>query len=96
MLSKLGSAHKKPSQQTVIRNRAVQQFLSDFKFTKIRNLGGKLGDNIVNTFNTDTVKDLIPTPLDQMKARLGDETGIWVYNTIRGIDQSEVNSRTQI
>ncbi|EEY15860.1 DNA polymerase IV [Verticillium alfalfae VaMs.102] len=96
MLSKLGSAHKKPNQQTVIRNRAVQQFLSDFKFTKIRNLGGKLGDTIVNTFNTDTVKDLLPTPLDQMKARLGDETGIWVYNTIRGIDQSEVNSRTQI
>ncbi|KAF3359693.1 N-acetyltransferase eso1 like protein [Verticillium longisporum] len=96
MLSKLGSAHKKPNQQTVIRNRAIQQFLSDFKFTKIRNLGGKLGDTIVNTFNTDTVKDLLPTPLDQMKARLGDETGIWVYNTIRGIDQSEVNSRTQI
>ncbi|KAM0325078.1 hypothetical protein ACHAQA_007617 [Verticillium albo-atrum] len=96
MLSKLGSAHKKPNQQTVIRNRAVQQFLSDFKFTKIRNLGGKLGDNIVNTFNTDTVRDLLPIPLDQMKARLGDETGVWVYNTIRGIDQSEVNSRTQI
>lgn len=39
MLAKLGSAYKKPNQQTVIRNRAVQQFLSDFKFTKIRGLG---------------------------------------------------------
>lgn len=39
MLAKLGSAHKKPNAQTIIRNRAVQQFLSDFKFTKIRKDG---------------------------------------------------------
>ncbi|KAI8154528.1 N-acetyltransferase eso1 [Colletotrichum sp. SAR 10_70] len=96
LLSKLGSGHKKPNQQTVIRNRAVDQFLSGFKFTKMRNLGGKLGENVVTTFNTDAVSELLPIPLDQMKAKLGHETGTWVYNTIRGIDNSEVNSRTQI
>ncbi|KAF9872207.1 impB/mucB/samB family protein [Colletotrichum karsti] len=96
LLSKLGSAHKKPNQQTVIRNRAVDQFLSDFKFTKMRNLGGKLGENLVTTFNTDAVSELLAIPLDQMKAKLGPDTGTWVHNTIRGIDHSEVNSRTQI
>ncbi|KAH9235412.1 hypothetical protein K456DRAFT_1723590 [Colletotrichum gloeosporioides 23] len=96
LLSKLGSGHKKPNQQTVIRNRAVDQFLSGFKFTKMRNLGGKLGENLVTTFNTDAVSELLPIPLDQMKAKLKHETGTWVYNTIRGIDNSEVNSRTQI
>jgi DNA polymerase eta len=96
MLSKLGSAHKKPNQQTVIRNRAVEHFLSDFKFTKIRNLGGKLGDNIASTFKTETIRELLLVPIDQMKSKLGDDTGTWVYNTIRGIDSSEVNSRTQI
>ncbi|KAH6688902.1 impB/mucB/samB family protein [Plectosphaerella plurivora] len=96
MLSKLGSAHKKPNQQTVIRNRAVEHFLSDFKFTKIRNLGGKLGENIASTFKTETIRELLLVPVDQMKSKLGDDTGIWVYKTIRGIDASEVNSRTQI
>ncbi|KFY73502.1 hypothetical protein V499_06418 [Pseudogymnoascus sp. VKM F-103] len=96
MLSKLGSAHRKPNQQTVIRNRAIQQFLSDFKFTKIRNLGGKLGTQIVDTFETDTVSGLLEVPIERLKQKLGDETGSWVYQTIRGIDQSEVNSRTQI
>jgi len=96
VLSKLGSAHRKPNQQTVIRNRAVQQFLSDFKFTKIRNLGGKLGDQVVATFNTDTVKELLEKPIEQLKQKLGDETGTWVYEIIRGIDHSEVNPRTQI
>ncbi|GKT66595.1 impB/mucB/samB family protein [Colletotrichum tofieldiae] len=96
LLSKLGSGHKKPNQQTVIRNRAVAHFLSGFKFTKMRNLGGKLGENVVSTFNTDAVTELLAIPLDQMKAKLGHDTGSWVHNTIRGVDSSEVNSRTQI
>jgi len=96
MLAKLGSAHKKPNSQTVIRNRAVQHFLSDFKFTKIRNLGGKLGDEIVAAFNTDTVAELLPVPIEQFKKTLSDDTGSWLYNIIRGEDNSEVNPRTQI
>ncbi|TDZ38385.1 N-acetyltransferase eso1 [Colletotrichum spinosum] len=96
LLSKLGSGHKKPNQQTVVRNRAVEKFLSGFKFTKIRNLGGKLGENVVTTFNTDAVIELLAIPLDQMKTRLGHDTGTWVFSTIRGIDTTEVNSRTQI
>ncbi|KAI9795835.1 MAG: DNA-directed DNA polymerase eta rad30 [Piccolia ochrophora] len=96
MLSKLGSGHKKPNQQTIVRNRAVQQFLASFKFTKIRNLGGKLGDEIVATFGVDTVDALLKVPQSQLQVKLGDDTGSWVYQIIRGIDFSEINSRTQI
>lgn len=95
MLAKLGSDYKKPNAQTVVRNRAVQRFLSGFKFTKIRNLGGKLGDEAVAMFNTDAVEELLEVPLDQLQ-RLGDDTGSWLYHTIRGEDNSEVNPRTQI
>jgi DNA polymerase eta len=95
MLSKLGSGYKKPNQQTVIRNRAVQHFLSDMKFTKIRMLGGKLGDEVVAMFGTDKVKDLVQQPLEQLK-KLGDDTGNWLYSIIKGEDSSEVNPRTQI
>ncbi|KAK8070465.1 sister chromatid cohesion protein eso1 [Apiospora hydei] len=90
MLSKLGSGHKKPNQQTVIRNRAVQHFLSDMKVTKIRNLGGKLGEQVTSVFETDSIKVLLAIPVEQMKAKLGEDTGIWLYNTIRGIDTSEM------
>lgn len=95
MLAKLGSGYKKPNQQTVIRNRAVKHFMLDMKFTKIRNLGGKLGDEIVAMFGTDKVKDLMEQPMDQLK-KLGDDTGSWLYSIIRGEDTSEVNTRTQI
>jgi DNA polymerase eta len=74
----------------------VHLFLADFKVTKIRNLGGKLGDQVVSTFGTESVKELLDVSLEQMKSKLGDETGLWLHNTLRGIDASEVNSRTQI
>ncbi|KAI1178877.1 impB/mucB/samB family protein [Nemania sp. FL0916] len=96
MLSKLGSGHRKPNQQTVIRNRAVQRFLSDMKFTKIRNLGGKLGDQVKSTFNTESIKDMLAVSTEQLKLKLGDETGVWLHDTLRGVDLSEVTSRTQI
>lgn len=96
MIAKLGSAHKKPNQQTIVRNRAVQHFMGGFKFTKIRNLGGKLGDEVVNKFGTDEVNELLAAPIEQLKSRLGDDTGTWVYQIIRGEDSSEVNARTQI
>lgn len=96
MIAKLGSAHKKPNQQTIVRNRAVQQFMGGFKFTKIRNLGGKLGEDIVSKFGTEQVKDLLEVSMGQLKSKLGDDTGSWVHEIIRGDDTSEVNSRTQI
>jgi DNA polymerase eta len=96
MMAKLGSAYKKPNSQTIVRNRAVQQFLSTFKFTKIRNLGGKLGDQVVETFGTDELTELLKIPIEQLKSKLGDDTGTWVHAVIRGEDHSEVNSRTQI
>ncbi|KAL8843337.1 MAG: hypothetical protein Q9170_000195 [Blastenia crenularia] len=96
MIAKLGSGHKKPNQQTIVRNRAVQQFLGGFKFTKIRNLGGKLGEDVVSKFGTEQVKELLEISLGHLKSKLGDGTGSWVYEIVRGEDTSEVNSRTQI
>ncbi|KAK5108123.1 hypothetical protein LTR62_008777 [Meristemomyces frigidus] len=96
MLAKLGSAHRKPNGQTVIRSRATQHFLSAFKFTKIRGLGGKLGDEIVAAFNSELVSDLLTVPLEQLKRQLGDDTGTNLHSTLRGEDISEVNPRTQI
>ncbi|KAL3418876.1 sister chromatid cohesion protein eso1 [Phlyctema vagabunda] len=96
MLSKLGSAHKKPNQQTVVRNRAIQKFLSEFKYTKIRGLGGKMGEQVKAAFDTDTVQDLLPISIEQLKHKLGDESGTWIYQVIRGTDSSEVNPRTQL
>lgn len=38
----------------------------------------------------------MPVSLEQLKQKLGDDSGTWVHEIIRGHDFSEVNSRTQI
>ncbi|CRG87702.1 hypothetical protein PISL3812_04722 [Talaromyces islandicus] len=96
MMAKLGSACNKPNKQTIVRNRAIQKFLGGFKFTKIRMLGGKLGDQISAEFGTEQVNDLLKVTADQFKAKLDDDTAVWLYNIIRGVDASEVNTRVQI
>ncbi|KKF92465.1 N-acetyltransferase eso1 [Ceratocystis platani] len=96
LLSKLGSGHKKPNAQTVIRSRAVGLFLAELKFTKLRNLGGKLGEKVASEFGTEDIAQIMGVSLGQLNARLGPETGTWVYNTVRGVDTSEVTPRTQI
>jgi DNA polymerase eta len=96
MLAKLGSACNKPNLQTVVRNRAVQHFLGGYKFTQIRMLGGKLGDQITSFFGTEQVSDLLNIPLEQLRTKLDDSTASWLYGIIRGDDRTEVNPRTQI
>ncbi|KAL5042687.1 hypothetical protein BDW71DRAFT_135379 [Aspergillus fruticulosus] len=96
MMAKLGSATHKPNKQTIVRNRAIQNFLGGFKFTKIRMLGGKLGDQVTAMFGTEQVSDLLKVSLEQFRAKLNDDTAVWLYGIIRGDDKSEVNPRTQI
>ncbi|KAJ5223620.1 hypothetical protein N7468_008162 [Penicillium chermesinum] len=96
MIAKLGSACNKPNKQTLVRNRAVRSFLSSYKFTQIRMLGGKLGDQIKSYFGTDQVSDLLNVSLEQFRAKLDDHTATWLYGIIRGEDRSEVNPRTEI
>jgi DNA polymerase eta len=60
------------------------------------NLGGKFGAEVASVFDTDQVSDILNFSADQLRAKLGQEQGSWVYNTIRGIDYSEVNTRTKI
>ncbi|KAL4808748.1 DNA/RNA polymerase [Aspergillus unguis] len=96
MMAKLGSAANKPNKQTIVRSRAIQNFLGGFKFTKIRWLGGKLGDQVTAMFGTGQVSDLLKVSLEQFRAKLSDDTANWLYGIVRGEDRSEVNPRTQI
>ena len=96
MMAKLGSSSNKPNKQTIVRNRAIQNFLGGFKFTKIRMLGGKLGDQVTALFGTEQVSDLLQVTLEQFRAKLDDDTANWLFGIIRGEDKSEVNPRTQI
>lgn len=96
VISKLAAGHNKPNQQTVVRARAVNAFLSQYKLSKIRGLGGKLGNRVIEAFGTDDISELLPLSLRDMQSKIGASSGAWVYNVIRGTEQSEVVERTQL
>ncbi|RPA81910.1 DNA/RNA polymerase [Ascobolus immersus RN42] len=93
MLAKLGSAVNKPNKQTIVRPRAVKTFLEGIKLTKIRNLGGKLGDKIAQLYETTSIPEMLKIPLQQFCLNMPQDEAQWLWNTIRGIDYSPVRTK---
>ncbi|GAA6064188.1 hypothetical protein JCM10212_005769 [Sporobolomyces blumeae] len=95
MLAKLCSAWKKPNAQTILRHCAVPNFLKPMPFQKIRNLGGKLGNAVKETYEAETVEDLQKYSLEELQSKLGDDSGVWLWEVCRGLDFTEVETKTQ-
>lgn len=95
-LAKLAAGHNKPNQQTIVRARAIHNFLSSYEFTKLRGLGGKLGQQIVTAFNTNKISDLLRISQQDLASKLGSESAHWLYNVVRGNEYTEVVERTAL
>ena len=55
ILAKLASGMHKPSQQTLVPLAAVPGLLQDLPISKLRQLGGKFGDELMASLNIKTV-----------------------------------------
>ena len=55
ILAKLASGLHKPSQQTLVTAAAVPELLADLPIPKLRQLGGKFGDDVMRQLNLQTV-----------------------------------------
>ncbi|EGG01839.1 uncharacterized protein MELLADRAFT_117712 [Melampsora larici-populina 98AG31] len=112
MLAKLCSSYKKPNAQTVLRPSCIKSFLRDLEVSKIRFLGGKLGKSLIELIHhpsqataaeeeaeesiRTTVGEVWNLDLSLLQNKLGDETGMWVWEIVRGIDKTEVEPKTQV
>ncbi|ORY96491.1 hypothetical protein BCR43DRAFT_563787 [Syncephalastrum racemosum] len=90
VVAKLCSSKNKPNKQTILRHCATAAFMRDTPFTKIRNLGGKLGTEVETELNIDKAGDLWKYTVNDLQQRFGESTGLWLYNVARGIDNEEV------
>lgn len=102
-LAKLASGLKKPNQQTVINpadEGALQKLFHPMPVSRLRGLGGKLGEAVMARLNVATVGDLarlsLPTLEAQYPKSSEEEKSIanHLYEISRGICVEEVSERT--
>lgn len=94
ILAKLASGMHKPSQQTLVPMAAIPGLLQDLPIPKLRQLGGKFGDELMAAFHIKTVGELAGVPLQALGSRFGDSTAQWLYTLALGCDTEEVKQRT--
>ncbi|KAJ3216039.1 DNA-directed DNA polymerase eta rad30 [Dinochytrium kinnereticum] len=95
-IAKLCSAMNKPNKQTILRESHVLDFMKDLPFSKIRNLGGKLGVEIEEKLGVEKAGEIWPFSSDFLKAEFGEETGKWIYNISRGICDDPVSGLSEL
>ncbi|XP_012215704.1 DNA polymerase eta [Linepithema humile] len=93
ILAKLACGLHKPNCQTILPEIAVPSLYSKLPIKKIRNLGGKFGDIVVESLGCNVMEDLLQYSLEQLQKHFDEKTGFWLYNIARGIDNEPVINR---
>lgn len=96
MLAKFASAKNKPNKQTLVPLRSIAELMEEVPLRKLRGLGGKLGSAVealgVSTAGEATTKLTKPQLLQALRNPKDVE---FVFNSVRGIDDSEVQARSK-
>ncbi|UJR26675.1 hypothetical protein I4U23_007992 [Adineta vaga] len=93
ILAKLCCGFNKPKKQTVLPNSDIDYVFDKTPVQKIQGLGGKAGERVTELFQVDYIGQLRKYSLDILQTSLGEKDGCWLYNLIRGIETTPVNSR---
>ncbi|BDA43773.1 DNA polymerase eta [Coccomyxa sp. Obi] len=93
ILAKLASGMHKPSQQTVVTLDCVPGLMAALPISKLRQLGGKFGEEVMAALGISTVGELAAVPLRRLEAVCGQDDAMWLHRLSRGIDDEEVKER---
>eukprot|EP00891_Asterochloris_glomerata_P001049 jgi/Astpho2/1049/gw1.00017.35.1_t len=99
ILSKLASGLHKPSQQTLVPASAIPELLQDLPIPKLRQLGGKFGEELQMPAPCDApgrvaAGQLAALPIPRLETRFNEADAQWLYKLARGCDTEEIKQRT--
>ena len=92
-LAKLCAGHNKPNKQTVLPDAQIPALFETLAVNKVRGLGGKLGDNIVQSLEVETMAQLAAVPRSTLEAKFEAKTAAWLQMLARGRDGEVVKER---
>lgn len=75
ILAKLACGLHKPNCQTILPEAAVASLYSKLPVKKVRNLGGKFGDVVVESLGCKVMGDLMQYSLEQLQKHFDEKTG---------------------
>ncbi|XP_043479251.1 DNA polymerase eta-like isoform X1 [Leptopilina heterotoma] len=93
ILAKLACGLHKPNRQTILPSNGVPSLFKTLPVKKVRNLGGKLGDVVIDSLKCNVMSDLLRYSLMDLQKVFDEKTGFWLYNIARGIDNEPVTTR---
>ena len=92
-LAKLCAGQNKPNGQTVLPQSCVSELYRTLPITKVRGLGGKLGEGLVEKLQISTMQELANLPIAALAAATDSKTGAWLALLCQGQDGEEVKER---
>lgn len=92
-LAKLCAGQNKPNGQTVLPRCALAELYSSLPLTKVRGLGGKLGEALVAGLGVATMAALVALPRAAVEAATDPKTAAWLALLCQGQDGEEVKER---
>ncbi|KAK7027299.1 hypothetical protein SK128_005092 [Halocaridina rubra] len=93
VLGKLSCGLHKPNQQTILPQTEVITLWQSMPVSKVRNLGGKLGNSLTEELGCSTMSDLASLSLQQLLGTYDNKTAHWLFSLGKGFDSEPVTAR---
>ena len=92
-LAKLCCGLNKPNKQTVLPASKMPNLYENLKVTKVRGLGGKLGDSVVHQLGVETMGQLSQLSAAEIGSKFEPKTAHWLLGLCKGKDGEIVKER---
>ncbi|CAF3699534.1 unnamed protein product [Rotaria sp. Silwood1] len=93
ILAKLCCGFNKPKKQTIFTQSDIDHVFDKTPVQKIQGLGAKAGERVIELFQVEYIGQLRKYSLDVLQTTMGEKDGYWLFNLVRGIETTPVNSR---
>ena len=93
LLAKLCSGLKKPASQTLLSPAATATLLENLPLSRLRGLGGALGERVSSQLGVSTAGELAAVPYHRLCSLLGEDTADRLHQLARGQSDDPVKER---
>ncbi|XP_065161729.1 DNA polymerase eta isoform X1 [Atheta coriaria] len=93
ILAKLTAGLHKPNKQTILPHESIQKLYENLSIKKIRSMGGKFGNEVMEKLHVSVMADLIKFSEKELQQHFEEKTANWLFNIARGINLDPVTVR---